>query len=206
MAALNWVDYILIAIFIFSIMAGLARGLVREIIALATLVAAFIIAVMFTNPLAEVFTSSPSVKTVVSQTTSAIGVSTQQPVSYAAIGISFLLLFAGTVLIGSLLGYFINFAFQTGVLGIGNRLLGGVFGFIRGFIITLVIVFIVQLTPFSKQNWWQRSLIVVSYQPAILWLANIVSPSLANLKEKLGETFQDMNTQIQGMTTQERRE
>src|SRR5690349_15183716 len=94
----NWVDYIFIAIFFFSMLAGFGRGFVREVVSIATLIAAFVVATMFSNPLAVAFTSSPAVQNVVTQANSAIGVNTAQPVSYLALGISFGLLFAGTVL------------------------------------------------------------------------------------------------------------
>lgn len=200
MSNFNWVDYIFLAIFFLSTLAGLARGFVKEIISLITLIAAFIVAIMFSNALATAFTSSPSVQNAMSQATTAIGVNTAQPVSYLALGISFALLFAGTVIAGAIIGSIMNIAFQTGILGLGNRLLGAIFGLCRGFIINLVIIFLVQLTPFSSQQSWQQSHIVASYQPAVIWLGNVVSPSLSNLKTKFGETFQNVNSQIQDMT------
>lgn len=199
MSNLNWVDYIILGIFFLSTLSGLAKGFVREIISLITWIAAFVVAVMFSNALATYFTSSDTVQNMVNQSTTAIGVSTAQPVSYVAIAISFALLFAGTAIIGSIIGYFINIAFQAGILGIGNRLLGAIFGLVRGFIINLVLIFVVQLTPFSAQPWWQQSQLVVSFQPAVAWLGGIVSPSLANLKEKFGKTLQDVNSSIQNV-------
>ena len=200
MSNLNWVDYIILAIFLFSTLAGFARGLVRELVSLATLVAAFIVATMFANSLATAFTSSPTVQNAVNQASTAIGMNATQPVSYAALGISYAILFVGTMLAGALLGYFLNFAFQAGILGFGNRLLGGVFGFARGFLFNLVLIFIVQLTPFSANASWQQSQLVGTFQPAVQWLGNIVSPSLANLKERFGSTIQGVGSSIQDMT------
>jgi len=200
MADLNWVDYIILAIFFFSILAGFGRGFVREIIGLITLFASFIIAAIFSNQLAMRFTHSAGVQHAVNQASSTIGVDTSQPVSYMAIGISYTLLFAGTYIVGSLIGYFMNMAFQWGVLGLANRFFGAVFGAIRGFILNLVLIFLVQLTPVSTQAAWQHSQLVVAFQPAVLWLANIVSPSLANLKERMGNTLQNMDSSIKGMS------
>ncbi|MFW8696320.1 CvpA family protein, partial [Mesorhizobium japonicum] len=83
-------------------------------------------------------------------------------VSYAALAISFGLLFAGTVIAGSIVGYVLNIAFQTGILGFGNRILGAGFGLCRGFIICLVIIFVVQLTPLGSEPWWHQSQIVIA--------------------------------------------
>lgn len=200
MSNLNWVDYVILAIFFFSTLAGFTRGLVKEVISLITLVAAFVVASMFANPLAAYFTSTPAVQNVVNQASTAAGLSTAQPVSYLALGLSFGLLFAGTVIAGSIFSYFINIAFQTGVLGFGNRILGGMFGLVRGYIVNLVIVFVIQLTPLSAQNWWQQSQLVPTFQPAVQWLGAIVSPALAHLKDKLGNTIQNVNTQFQDLT------
>ena len=200
MSNFNWVDYTILAIYLISILAGLGRGFIKEVVSLITWIAAFIIATMFSNALATWFTSTESVQNAVTQASNSMGVNAAQPVSYAAIGVSFALLFLGTLIIGAIIGFFLNLAVQVGVLGLGNRLLGGVFGLLRGFIITLVLIFLVQLTPATSQSWWQQSQLVAVYQPAVVWLGNFVSPSLANLKAKFGETIQNVGTQIQGIT------
>ena len=156
MASLNWVDYVIFGIFFFSILAGLSRGLVKEVISLLTLIAAFIIAIMFSNTLAMKFTSSESVQQVTNQAATTMGGDATQMASYAALGISFTVLFVGTIIVGWLFGFFVNLAFKTGVLGIGNRFFGGIFGLGRGFLINLVLIFLVQLTPFSSQPFWQE--------------------------------------------------
>lgn len=203
MQNLNWVDYVVLAIFFFSILAGLARGFVKEVISLITLVAAFVVAVMFTSQLAAAFTNSQTVQDVVSQTTAAVGASTAQPVSYAALGLSFGFLFAATVIVGSIIGSIINLAFQAGVLGIGNRLMGAVFGLCRGFIINLVLIFLVQLTSFSTDSFWTDSKMVTAFQPSVLMVAKVVSPSLENLKDKVGETLKKtVDTATDKLTTQ----
>lgn len=197
---LNVIDYLLIAVFAFSILAGFGRGFVREMIALLTLIAAVIVAMVFASPMASTFTNMAGVQNAVNQASSTIGVNASQPVSYVALGISFGLLFAGTVLAGALIGFFVNMAFQTGILGVGNRILGALFGFARGFIFCMVIIFVVQLSPFGTATWWQQSQLVNSFQPAVTWLGNIVSPGLGNIKDRLNKTVDDVNSSIQNMT------
>lgn len=204
MSGFNWFDYIVLVIFFLSIMMGFTRGFVKEMVSLLTLIAAFVVASMFSNQLAASFTSSPGVQSAVSQASSTIGVNTAQPISYVAIGICFALLFAATIIVGSIINLFLSFAFQTGILGLGNRILGGVFGLVRGFLLNLVIIFVLQLTPIGAQAWWHQSQFVIFYQPSVQWLGSIVSPSLANLKEKfnekLGQTLQNVNSQFKNIT------
>ncbi len=197
---LNWLDYVFLAIFAFSVLAGFGRGLVKEIVSLASLVAGFVVATMFASPLAQQFTSSAAVQNVVTDASNTIGMNAAQPVSYAAIGISFGLLFAGTVLVGALIGFFLNMAFSVGILGIGNRILGALFGLGRGAIINLVIIFMLQMTAVNAQSWWQQSTVVQQYQPAVAWLGNLVAPGFANLKQKANDTLQNVNSKIQTIT------
>ena len=205
MQSLNWVDFIILGIMFFSALAGLGRGFVREIVSLITLFASFIIATMFCNTLALKFTQSASVQDTVNQASSAMGVNASEPVSYMAIGISFILLFVGTYLIGTFIGIFLNMVFQYGILGLGNRLFGAVFGLARGVILNIIFIFLVQLTPFKANAAWQNSQMVDMFEPAVNWVGHIAAPSIKNIREKVskgvnevGSTIQDVTNQYQG--------
>ena len=200
-ASLNWVDYIIIAIFFLSMMSGFFRGFVKEIVSLATLIAAFIIAVMFSNSLAEMFTHTQSVQNAVNQASSTMGSTASQSVSYLAIGLSFILLFIGTIIVGAIISSILNLAFQTGILSIGNRFMGAIFGLVRGFIFNIVLIFLVQLTGFASTDAWQQSQLVKTFQPQVEWLAQVVSPSLANLKDRFGQTIEGVGSKIQSVTS-----
>lgn len=194
MSNLNWVDYIFLAIFLFSTLAGLTRGFVREVISLITLIAAFVIAILLAHPLAAMFSHSSTVQNAVEQASNA------QSVSYVSISIAFALLFMGTIIVGAIISSVLSMAFRVGILGFGNRLLGGIFGFIRALIINLVIIFVVQLSPIAEEDWWQKSQVVAQYQPAIQWLGDIVSPGLSSLKERFGQTVQTVNEKLQSVS------
>lgn len=202
-ASLNWVDYVVLGIFLISILAGFGRGLAKELISLITLVAAVVIASMFATTVAASWMTSPSVQNAVSDATSSIPVNTgtvTQTVSYAAVGLSFAVIFAATILAGAIIGFFINLVLSVGVLGIGNRLLGAAFGLGRGFLLNLVLIFVLQLTAIGKQPWWTESICVQQYQPCVAWLGAVVSPHLQMLREKAAETVQTVTTQVQTTT------
>lgn len=210
MASLNLVDYLLIAIFFVSTLAGFFRGFIREVISLIALIAAFIVASMFANPLATAFTkmSSPeavdkatNAATAATSATHTVGASTVVHASYLAIGVSYALLFIATLLVGAIIGYLLNIVFEAGILGFGNRLLGGLFGFCRGFLINLVIIFVVQLSSYGDSPKWKESQLVGAFQPVVQWLGDIVSPSLADLKEKFGKTLEDVNSSVDGASS-----
>lgn len=200
MSSYNWVDYVFLAIFLFSMVSGFIRGFVSKAISLITLIAAFVVAITFASPLSNTIMNYPSVQNTLAQFSNTVGVNTTQPVTYLALGISFGLLFAATAMIGSILGLLIGAVFQTGILGIGNRIFGAIFGLVQGFLINLVIIFLVQLIPLSSQPWWQQSVIVGQFQPAVAWLGNIVSPALSNIKARIEPTLQNVNSTLQNIT------
>src|SRR3990167_3249681 len=194
MAILNWVDYLVLSIFLRSVFVGLRRGLVKEVVSLAALVIAVIVAILFANPLANLFTASQPVQSVINSTSSSLGIDSAHPVSYVALGLSYIILFVATLIVGGIVGSSISYAVEATGIGIANRVFGGAFGIVRGFIITVVVMFLIELTPLAEQSVWTQSQFVNSFQPSVSWLAGLVSPSLANLKEKIGETLKNVNS------------
>jgi len=184
MSQFNWVDYIFIAVFVISILGGIARGLLREVLALIVLVAAFIVATLFSNTLAVYFTNTDTMQHAVTQASAVAGTNAAQPATYLAVGVSFALLFLGTVVIGAILNFFISLILQATVLGVGNRLLGGLFGFVRGLLINLAIVFVVQLTSFADGDVWKQSKLMPMFIPAAKEMSKVVAPTFDDLKKR----------------------
>lgn len=197
MANLNWVDFIILAIFLSSTLAGLFRGLVREILAVFTWIGAFIIAVLFSSKVASLFTASAAGKSVISGTTTAIGANTTESISLVSLGLSFVCLFLLTLIIGSLISSLLSQAAESTGVGFANKLFGSIFGFIRGFLINLVIVFTVQLTSLDSQDAWKKSTLVPVFLPAAVWLGDLVHPGLESLKTAFGRSVLDVKSVFQ---------
>lgn len=198
---MNFVDYILLIIFAVSILVGFRRGLIKELVSLGTLIAAIIIASLFADKLAAVFMNYASVKNFVGYASTSTGMNAAQPVSYLALLLSFCILFALTMIVGSILSQVFGVSLHVGILSLGNHLLGGIFGLVRGFIFVLVLIFAVQLTPLGKMSWWQQSQLVVQYQPYVAQLVAFVSPALAAIEAKtnVGETIKETGQKLQQM-------
>jgi membrane protein required for colicin V production len=185
LASMNVVDITILIIFLLSILIGLGRGFVSELLSLIVIIAAFVVAIVFTNSLANYFTSAAVMHNVMSETATTAassGSATTQPASYMIYAVSFAILFAATVIVGGVIKILLNMLVSARVLGIGNRILGAIFGFIRGYLFVLVLIFLVQLSPASSSQKWQESKYVPFFQPQVVWLANIVSPTLNTLK------------------------
>lgn len=187
----NGVDYFFLGIFMFSTLAGFTRGFIKEIISLLSLAAAIVIGAVFSHPLALSFTSSPGVQSVVTQASGTINMDVSQPVSYIAVGISFGILFAVTLIIGSIVGFILNLVVSFGALGLGNRILGALFGLGRGFLINLVIIFMIQLTSIGGLPGWNSSQVVLAYQSYVASFAAIVIPGFIGIKDKAQQTLQN---------------
>ena len=174
----NWLDYVFVGIYVVFIFHSLWRGFVKEIISILAWVTGFFLGFTYAPSLAALFSKSADAATAGS---SAISPST------FAVGLSFVLLLVGALLVGAIINYFLGFVIEASGLGIFNRLLGGVLGFAKAFIIEVAIVFLVQTTSYADAPDWKQSEMVNAYQPAIILLENKFGSQLDDLKEKVGE-------------------
>lgn len=194
LASMNVVDITILIIFFLSIIIGFGRGFISELLSLIVIIAAFVVAIVFTNSLATYFTSAAVMHNVMSDTATAAASSapsTSQPASYMIYAVSFAILFVATAIVGGVIKILLNMLVSARILGIGNRLLGAIFGFVRGYLFVLVLIFLVQLSPASSNQKWQQSQYVPFFQPQVVWLGNVVSPTLDNLKSTFGVKTQE---------------
>lgn len=201
LGGLNVFDIVLLVIFFISVLIGFGRGFVSEVLSLVILIAAFVIAIMFTNDLAGYFANSAAMHGAISQTSTATGTDTAQSASYVTLGISFAVLFIGTLIVGLLLKMFLNVLMGAGLIGFGNRILGAIFGAIRGVLLDLALVFIIQLSPLTKEAWWQQSHYVPYFQPYIEKLGHITSPKLSDLKSSFSSAVDNLGSSTEDKTT-----
>ena len=172
---LNWVDYGFIIVFLLSIIFGFVRGFIRGVVSLIFLIAAVYLAFKYSPQLAEHIAGRAA---------------HEQTISYLILVGIFLLIFMVTIFFGALVSYLLSLVFQFGGLGFINSFLGGLFGIVRAVIITIVIIYVVQLVPAGSQQMWHDSKIVMYFQPMTEWLVKNISPSLEALKEKMNKTVQ----------------
>lgn len=150
-AALNWVDWAIIAILTFSTVLSLWRGFAREALSLAAWVAAFIIANLLAQPLSD-------------QLLGTIENDTARHV--AAFGA----LFVATLLAGSLLTVLVSQFIRLTGLGTLDRLLGTVFGFTRGLIVVMALIFVArQMLPVPEQVPLNESLVMPHLDLLVAW-------------------------------------
>jgi membrane protein required for colicin V production len=155
----NWADYIIIAILGLSIMVGLWRGLISEVLALLIWVAAFWMAWTFGPALAAHFDPLISLPS-------------------ARIIVGYGLCFVAVLILGALLRFAISRLVEgTGLSGT-DRLLGMLFGFARGVLLVTLLVFLIGFTAFTRDPWWRQSVLLPQFQQVAAWLGQRVPPGV----------------------------
>lgn len=155
---MNWTDYIIIGILAISVMVGLWRGLISEVLALAIWIAAFWVAWAFGPVVAEHLDrliTLPSARIIV------------------AYGICFITV----LMLGALLRFIISRLVESTGLSGTDRLLGMLFGFFRGVLLVTLLVFLIGFTAFTRDPWWQQSVLLPQFQRVAAWLEQRVPAS-----------------------------
>lgn len=144
---MNWADYIIIAVLVLSVLVGLWRGLVSEVMALAVWFLAFWLAWLFGGSLAELFADAV-------------------PVPSVRLMLGYGLCLVTALIAGSILTFLLRKLVQgTGLSG-SDRLLGMVFGLIRGLALVSLVVLLMRFTPFPADPWWNESRLLPGFENA----------------------------------------
>lgn len=141
----NWLDLVFLIMIVVSMLISLFRGFVKEIISLVTWILAAWIGFFYSPKLAEIFRhyiENPTLRVV----------------------LAFILLFVVVLIIGTLINILLSRFVKTVGLSTLDRMIGIMFGFIRGIILVAVIVLIAGLTNVSKEPFWLQSYTVPYFQ------------------------------------------
>ena len=177
---LNAFDYFLIIIIALSLLFGLIRGFLREIILLATWVAAFTFATLFSKNLALFF--EQYIKTV-----------------YLAQVISYLSIFIGVLLIGWLINRIVQALVPQGGFIFSNHILGALFGLVRGLVIALFVIFIISISSYNRSTWFTGSWISATLIQPAKWLVEKAKINLSdNTFGKLSIKKSEMSISLPG--------
>jgi membrane protein required for colicin V production len=161
---MTWFDYAVLAAVGISMLLGLFRGLVRELMALAGWVAAFVLATLFADKVSTLIPSGW-----VPQTLGKAG-------SHVAafVGILIVVWVAAAVL-GWLLARLVHAA----GLGWPDRVLGAVFGVARGLLVVLVAVMLAGLTTLPRQPAWRDAVLSGPLETAVIAARPLLPVALA---------------------------
>ena len=153
------VDWVFLAVLIFSMLLGAWRGLVYEVLSVLGWAASFYAAQYFAPVVAGWLPLQASSETV----------------RYAA---AFVLVFVAAVFIAGLLAFLLKKLIESIGLRPVDRTMGAAFGLVRGVILLLAAAVVIDMTALEKSVWWQESK-----------GAPVLNATLKGLKPMLPEQF-----------------
>ena len=145
------IDIIISVALVASIIVGFVRGFVKESISIATLVIAIWAALYFgpaVGNLSESWLSSPELQ----------------------IWFGRLIIFGVILAVGGLLGWGISKLVRLSILSGVDRLLGSLFGVLRGVLLVALFVIGGQFSGFDSEDWWLKSRLLPHFEVVADWI------------------------------------
>jgi len=146
----TWFDGVLLGLIVLSLVLGMIKGLLREVVSLVSLFLSVVLAFKLAEPLGTYLTWWQS-----------------EGVRYVA---AFIIIAIAVLVVGVLVGLLLkNIAKDVGLGGLDHGL-GAVFGFIRGSLVALVIVFLLSNTAIANSDWYKNSVVQSWFHGCVVWL------------------------------------
>lgn len=164
---MNEIDILILALFAVSILIGLWRGLMAELLSIVVWIAAFWITWAF-GPVVANFLKP--------------WISMESARMFAGYALCFVLI----MVVGAVLrGIFRRVLWSTGLSGL-DRVMGMVFGFVRGVLLVSLLVFLTGFTGLTNQRGWRQSTLLPQFQGVAIWLGQRVPASARSHLETPG--------------------
>jgi len=151
----SWVDIAAALILALSVILGLLRGLVHEVLSVLGWLVAWLLARSAALPVGNWLGWAP-------------------PGSSLRVGIGFVLTFALAMLVWRILAWLLSQIIKASVLAPVDRVLGGLFGLLRGSLIIVLLVTLAGFTPLARKPFWRESVSVTAAQATLAQLAPVL--------------------------------
>lgn len=147
---MTWFDMTVFAILGVSLLLGVMRGLVREVMALVSWIAAFVLARQFGGSVAVLLPA------------------TLQPAELR-LAAGFVSVLLASLLVLWLAGFLLSELVKAAGLAGANRALGAVFGLVRGLVIVTIAVLVGGLTSLPRHPGWRNAWLSPPFEAAAGW-------------------------------------
>jgi membrane protein required for colicin V production len=161
-------DIVICLLLLLSALIGLFRGLVKEVLSLIIWIAAFVVALLFAQQVSELLAARIE------------NTSVRMILAFAAIFIS-------ALIAGAIVQWVLAKLIETTGLSGTDRLLGFLFGSIRGVLLCIVILIVVR--PFAQDaSWWQTSILVpqlIAFESDVVGFLNYLGGVVTDLGKEI---------------------
>lgn len=168
---MNAADIAILAVLALSMLFGLVRGFVSEVLSLVCWVAALWVAWAFGDEVAGFYSGW-----------------LHNPVACIVAG--YVTCFVGVLIVGAVTGWVVHRLMSHGGLRGGDRFLGLLFGLARG---VLLVTFAVLMLGFTmvpaKAAWWRQSTLLPTFETAAGWVAQALPPAVTRYFESGGRSL-----------------
>ncbi len=158
----NWLDWVIVTVIGISSLLSLSRGFFKEVLSLLTWIIAIVVAWLFG---------------------SSLSVHLEGMIDSALLreGAARLILFVAMLILGGLVNRIVAALVKFTGLNGTDRLLGMVFGAMRGVLLVVVAIGLLSYTPAKQETWWQQSRL----QPDFLMMADWSKRTVVGLFQPL---------------------
>jgi membrane protein required for colicin V production len=162
----NWADYCIAGALALSVLMGLWRGFIGEVLALGCWALAFWVAWQFGDKLAAQFTSIT--------------------VPSARLLLGYAICFITVLIAGAIVSFLMRKLIAGSGLSGSDRMFGMLFGLLRGLVLVTLTVLILGFTPFPRDPWWKQSQLLPGFQHSAEWLKARMPPQVAQYLDLRG--------------------
>jgi membrane protein required for colicin V production len=142
-------DYAVLTVISASVLLGLWRGVVSELLALAAWIVAFLAARALATDVAAL-----------------LGGQIAEP--GLRLAVAYVLVFFGVLLVVAIARMLISLLLKAVGLGLLDRLLGAGFGVLRGVLVVLAAVLVAGMTPLPQAAWWRDATLAPPLETVII--------------------------------------
>lgn len=160
----HWVDLVIIGIIILSILTGVVRGFIKELIALCVWVLAIWLSYNHSHQLAawlQTYIQDAAARRVA----------------------AFIIVLLAVLIVGGIANALISSVLKRSGLSGTDRLLGMGFGFLRGVFIVALIIVVLQMTSIPQSEYAKDSLLYQQFAPMVSWMHEVMPDFIKKAKE-----------------------
>ena len=166
LAELNVIDLIALTTIIISAAIGVSRGIIKEVMSLIIWIASIFCMLKYGKVFA---TFSENIGN-----------------SSLKIAIGYILAFSSVMVVGNFISWVTTKILDFSGLGIINRLLGSIFGILRGALLIAIVILIGKKLDYQNTQSWKESIVIEKSEPIAEWInATILQYAKQEIDKKI---------------------